>query len=156
MQSLEKNWLLAPKMRWAICWILMWAVASLKICTLMCYFCRNYIMLEPKKYRGVMYHNTEEWCKIWRGTELCFDKWPNTRKSQNLHFNELLLIRVYNVWDEKLQRTYTARYLTNPNNFSKYRLESLCIGWFWLNIGKHFFIDKTDINQYFYIIANIG
>ena len=97
MQSLEKNWLLAPKMRWAICWILMWAVASLKICTLMCYFCRNYIMLEPKKYRGVMYHNTEEWCKIWRGTELCFDKWPNTRKSQNLHFNELLLIRVY-IW----------------------------------------------------------
>ena len=34
-----------------------------KICTLMCYFCRKYIMFEPKKYRGIMCHNTEEWCK---------------------------------------------------------------------------------------------
>ena len=31
-----------------------------KICTLMCYFCRKYIMFEPKKYRGIMCHNTEE------------------------------------------------------------------------------------------------
>ena len=48
-----------------------------------------------KKYRGVMWHNTEIWCKILGGTELCFQKshekfgkfWPNTQKSQNLHFN---------------------------------------------------------------------
>ena len=39
-----------------------------------------------------------------RKNYLCFEKWheefdkfcPNTRKSQNLHFNELLLIKVYN------------------------------------------------------------
>ena len=29
-------------------------VASLKICTWICYFCRKYIFLSPK--------NTEEWC----------------------------------------------------------------------------------------------
>ena len=94
--------------------ILMRAVASLKTCTLMCYFCRNYIMFEPKKCRGVMCHYTEEWCKIWGRTNLCFEKWhkefgkfwPNTRKSQNLHFNRLLLTKVYNVWAEKLQRSY--------------------------------------------------
>ena len=40
MQSLKKNWLLAPKMTWGIWWILMRAVASLEICTLMCYFCQ--------------------------------------------------------------------------------------------------------------------
>ena len=40
MQSLKKNWLLVPKMTWGIWWILMWAVASLKICTFMCYFCQ--------------------------------------------------------------------------------------------------------------------
>ena len=40
MQSLKKNWLLVPKMTWGIWWILMRAVASLKICTLMCYFCQ--------------------------------------------------------------------------------------------------------------------
>ena len=46
-------------------WILLQAKASLKICTLMCYFCRKYIMSEPKKTRGVMWQDTEERCKIW-------------------------------------------------------------------------------------------
>ena len=36
MQSLKKNWLLVPKMTWGILWILVRAVASLEICTLMC------------------------------------------------------------------------------------------------------------------------
>ena len=22
-----------------------------------------------------MYHSTEEWCNIWEGTDLCFEKW---------------------------------------------------------------------------------
>ena len=35
VQSLKKNWLLVPKMTWGIWWILMQAVASLKICTLL-------------------------------------------------------------------------------------------------------------------------
>ena len=39
----------------------------------MCYVCRKFIMFEPKKYRGVMYYNTEEWFKIWGGTDLCFE-----------------------------------------------------------------------------------
>ena len=50
-------------------------VASLKICILMCYFCRKYNMFDPKMYREIMCHNTEEWCKIWGGTDLCFKKW---------------------------------------------------------------------------------
>ena len=71
------------------------AVTSLNICTMMCWFCWIYIMIEPKKYRGVMWHNIEKWCKILGGTDLCFQEsheefgkfWPNTQKSQNLHFN---------------------------------------------------------------------
>ena len=109
MESLKKNWLLVPKMTWGIWWILMRAVASLKIWTLMCYFWGEYVIFEPKKYRGVMCHNTEEWYKIWRGTDLCFEKWDeefgefwfNTPKSQNLHFNGLLLTKVFNVWAKK-------------------------------------------------------
>ena len=101
--SLKKNWVLAPKMTWRICWILMRAVASLKISTLMCYFCRKCIMFEPKLYRGVMCHSTEEWCKIWGETDLWLEKWHeefgefwlNTAKSQNLHFNGLLLRAKY-------------------------------------------------------------
>ena len=73
MESMKKNWLLVPKMAWGIWWILMRGVAE--ICTLMCYFCRKYNMYEPKKFIGVMCHNTVEWCKIWRGTDLCFEKW---------------------------------------------------------------------------------
>ena len=52
-----------------------------------------------------MCHNTEEWCKIWRGTDLRFEKWHEEfGKSQNLHFNGLLLTKVthYNVF--KLKR----------------------------------------------------
>ena len=31
---------------------------------------------------------------------------PSTRKSQNLHFNELFLMEVYNVQAKKVQRSY--------------------------------------------------
>ena len=37
-QSLKKKWLFVPKMAWGIWWILMRAVTSLEICTLMYYF----------------------------------------------------------------------------------------------------------------------
>ena len=36
---------------------------------------KKYIMLEPKRYRGVMFLDTEEWSKIWRKTDLWFQKW---------------------------------------------------------------------------------
>ena len=54
MQCFMKNWLLVPKIKLGILWILIWAVASLKICTLMCYFCGKYVTSELKKYRGVV------------------------------------------------------------------------------------------------------
>ena len=47
----------------------------LKICTLMGCLWPKYIMFELKKYRGVIFHDTEEWCKIWRKIDLWFGKW---------------------------------------------------------------------------------
>ena len=38
-------------------------------------FCWKYIKFQLKKYRGVMSHDTEKWCKIWRKTNLFFQKW---------------------------------------------------------------------------------
>ena len=35
----------------------------------------SYILFELKKYRGVIFHGTEEWCKIRRKTDLWFEKW---------------------------------------------------------------------------------
>ena len=54
IQTLKKNWLFIWKMTWGIWWTLTWAVESLKICTLVGYFCRKYVMLELNKYRGVV------------------------------------------------------------------------------------------------------
>ena len=38
-------------------------------------FCAKYLMFDLKKYRGVIFYDTEEWCKIWRKTDLRFEKW---------------------------------------------------------------------------------
>ena len=54
IQTWKKNWLFVWKMTWGISWILMRAVESLKISTLMGYFCRKYVMFELKIYRGVV------------------------------------------------------------------------------------------------------
>ena len=47
----------------------------LKTCTLMASFWPKYIVFELEKYRGVINYDTEEWCKIWRKTDLCFGNW---------------------------------------------------------------------------------
>ena len=45
-----------------------------KTCTLMVCFWSKYKMFELKKYRGVMFDGTKDWCKIWRKTDLCLQK----------------------------------------------------------------------------------
>ena len=52
--NFEENCLFVWKMTSEILWTLTWAVESLKICTLMDYFCRKYVMFELKRYRGVV------------------------------------------------------------------------------------------------------
>ena len=37
--------------------------------------CAKYLMFDLKEYRGVIFHDTEGWCKIWRKTDLWFGKW---------------------------------------------------------------------------------
>ena len=36
--------------------------------------CAKYLMFDLKKYRGVIFHDTEGWCKIWRKINLWFGK----------------------------------------------------------------------------------
>ena len=45
------------------------------ICTLMGSFWPKYKMFQLEKYRGVMIDGTEDWCQIWRKTDLRFQKW---------------------------------------------------------------------------------
>ena len=76
MQNLKENWFAVSKMA-RICWILTWALQILKIplwfFPLICSF--SYITFDLKKYMGVIFRDTEEWCKIWRKTDLKFRKW---------------------------------------------------------------------------------
>ena len=72
-------------------------------------------MYELKIYRGVMCHDNEEWCKNWRGIDLSvqnwheeFDEfWPeHSEISKKMHFNWMLLTKVYHVWAKKVHRSY--------------------------------------------------
>ena len=46
-----------------------------KIVTLMGSLWAKYILFELKKYRGVIFHETEGGCKIWRGIDSSFQNW---------------------------------------------------------------------------------
>ena len=46
-----------------------------KIFILMGSFWAKYILFELKKYRGVIFHETEEGYKIWREIDLLFQNW---------------------------------------------------------------------------------
>ena len=46
-----------------------------KIYSLMGCFRPKFIMFELKKYRGVIFEDAREWCKVWRKTDLWFGKW---------------------------------------------------------------------------------
>ena len=75
MQNLKRNWLVSSKLTWGIWRILTRALENLKNLLFNWLLWPKYIMFELKKYRGVMFHDTEKWCKIWRKTDLWFGKW---------------------------------------------------------------------------------
>ena len=54
-------------------WSKHWKVS--KICNLIGPFRAKYIISELKNYKRVIFHDTEESCKIWRKTKLWFRKW---------------------------------------------------------------------------------
>ena len=46
-----------------------------KMFILICSFWANYILFELKKYRGIIFHESEEGYKIWRGINMSFKNW---------------------------------------------------------------------------------
>ena len=54
-KTLKKNRIFIWKLKWRIWWTLIGAVVSQKLCTLMGYFCRSYVIIfEQKRYRQVV------------------------------------------------------------------------------------------------------
>ena len=41
----------------------------------LCTFVQLDCKFDLKRYRGVIFHDNKEWCKIWRKTDLWFGKW---------------------------------------------------------------------------------
>ena len=87
------------------------------ICTLMGCFWPEYIIFDLRKYRGNMFDDTQDWYKIWRKTDLCFQKWHEeiwqifTRAPLKVWKFGLLLgpfIQNRNYMSLKLQRSYKS------------------------------------------------
>ena len=95
-----------------------------QICTLIGSFCWKYIKFQLKKYRGVLSHDTEKWCKIWRKTDMLLRRiwWILTwalKSLKNLHFDWFLLCKVFNVWPKKLHRSYLSWHWRVMQNLKK-------------------------------------
>ena len=119
--------------------ILMRAAESLKTCTLIGSFCRKHVKIQMKKYRRVMFHDTEEWCKVWRKTDLWFQKRheefgefsPKHSKAQKFQFDGLFLSNVYVVWAKEIQRSYLSWHRTVMQNLYTPRTCGLKNGMIW-------------------------
>ena len=71
LKKLKKNWFVVSKIT-RIWWILIWVLKSPKN---LHYDISFPVMFDLKKSSGVIFHDTREWCKIWRKTDFCFQKW---------------------------------------------------------------------------------
>ena len=104
-----------------------------KIFFIMSSFWAKYILFELKKYREIIFHETEKGYKIWRGIELSFQNWPKEfdknltralKSLKNFHFNGLLLSKLCIVWAKKVQRSYLSWHWRVMQNLKKNWLPS--------------------------------
>ena len=69
-----------------------------------------------RKYRRITFHDTEEWCKVWRKTDFLFQKRHeecgkfsnNHSKVQKFNFDLLFLSNVNEIWAKEIQRSYLS------------------------------------------------
>ena len=88
----------------------------LKTFILMCSFWAKYILFELKKYRGVIFNETEEEYKIWRGIYLPFQNWHTEFDKfwpEQLKVSQFFTLMgsfwaKYNVWAKKVPRSYLS------------------------------------------------
>ena len=72
-----------------------------KISTLIGSYCAKYSMFDLKKYRGVISHDTEKWCKIWKKTDLWFGKWHEDFGKFSLEHQKVSKLGLW--WDPFVQ-----------------------------------------------------
>ena len=126
----EKNWYVVSKMT-IICWNLAWALKALKLSTLIGSFYAKYISFDLKQSGGVIFHDTEEWCKIWRKTDLWFGN--DMRNLANFYQSTWKISRLGLWWDPFIQsRTCISLKFTEEfcvmimNNDAKFEEKLTC------------------------------
>ena len=110
MQNLKKNWSVVSKMT-RIWWILIRALRNLQNLHFDWFLLCKVYNTWPKKCIGVILHDTEEWCNIWRKTDLRFGKcYEEFGKFSPEH---LKMSKLGILWDPFVQsRTYVNQTFT--------------------------------------------
>ena len=117
IQNLKKNWLVISKLAWRIWQIFTRALKSLKNLHFSGRILpKVYNVWAIKKYRGVAFHNNEEWYKIWKKTDLWFGKWHKEFAKFSPEHSKVSKLGVW--WDTFIQ---SRKYM------SLKFLEELCV-----------------------------
>ena len=95
-------------------------------------FWAKYTLFELKRYRGLPFYDSEEWCKVWRNIELWFGKWQEfvkfflewdtliqSRKCMSLQFTEKLSVMTKKN-DAKLGEELTCRFKIDMRDLTNF------------------------------------
>ena len=124
LSNITFNWLVVWKMTWGIWQIFTRALESLKIGILMGSFNPKLKKYELKIHRGVICHDNEEWCKIWRGIDLSFQNWHEEFDEfwpEHLKVSEIFIL-MGSFWAKKVQRSYLSWSWRGIQNLERNRL----------------------------------
>ena len=102
-----------------------------KICTFIGSYCAKYLKFDLKKYRGVIFHDNEEWCKIWRKTDLWFGKWNEEYGKSSPEYFKISKLGVW--WGPLIQsrKRMSLKFtkelcVMTMKNDAKFEEESIC------------------------------
>ena len=113
-------------------------------------FCWKYIKFQLKKYRGVVSHGSEDWCKIWRKVDLLLQNWkefgvfwsehlkvskmytlifPFREKYVTFDLKKNRGVLFHDTWERsKIRRKTDLRFGKSHEEFSKFSPEHLKTG----------------------------
>ena len=126
MKSLKKNWLVVSNMTYEIWEIFTPTLKSLKISLRWALFVQS-IKVWDKKYRGVIFRDTEQWYKIWINLDLVVSKlasgipWTFIKTLKNLKILNLMgsFCPKHDASASKFQRNYVSWHWKLMQNLSE-------------------------------------
>ena len=136
-------------------------------------FCPKYMRFELKKYKGVIFHDTEQWCKIWINPDLVVSKmawgigWTFIRAPKSLKivhwwaaFAQSIHCQLENLGGivmtlkgvAKFKRKLTCRLkndIKNLVNFHASSWKSENVHFDWIHLSKAFkYLDEKEQKSY--------